>query len=699
MENIKTRWYKKAVIYQIYPFSFMDSNGDGWGDLKGVLSKLDYLKDLGVDCIWFSPLYESPNHDYGYDVSDYYKISHLFGDNEIFKDFVDKVHSKGMKVMMDMVVNHSSSENEWFKSANSDKNSPYRDYYIFKKGIKKGKKLLPPNNWDSIFTGSAWEKDNATDDEFYLHLFDVHQPDLNWENPKLREEVINIYKYWCDLGVDGFRLDVCNVYSKDQRYLNDKGFLSKGKKYYVDGPRIHEFYKELNEKVFSKYDLTIIGESYDPSIENKKLYVSEKENEMDMIFDFSHFKANTRLGLTYLKKKFDLRVWRKGLIEPQIFNYGNGWNALVIENHDNPRSMSRFGFNSKDYPYEVATMLPLSVFFGFGTPFIYEGEEIGMRDAHFEYDEFRDPVINFVHDRYLKKIPLGEKWRLKILNNGGRDNARTPMQWDDSPNAGFTTGTPWIKVNENYKEINVKNDLSSDRSIYKFYQRLLSLKKHDQILLNGTIKDLCPNNKKVFAYDRCLDKRHDLIISNYTDKTIKYSLPDEMKNYSYMLYLSNYENSKIENGSITLRPYEACVFGWNEGIKEYSYGAVVYRDRNGKREYLVEVMGRGHISLPKGHINEGETEVECARREIKEEVGLEVLIDDKFRRTITYYPQPGVLKDVTFFSAKALSEEIKVDNLEVKDALWMSYNDAYSHLTHESDKETLRLCDEYLGGK
>lgn len=687
------KWFKEAIVYQIYPFSYSDYNGDGMGDIKGILSKLDYIKDLGVNAIWFSPLYDSPNYDYGYDVRDYLKISPTFGTMNDFKTLIDEIHKRGMKIIMDTVFNHTSSEHYWFKEAIKDEKSEYRKYYIFRKGIRKGNKLLPPNNWTSIFTGSAWKRVEG-EDNFYLHLFDKHQPDLNWENPEVRNEIKEIFKYYCDLGVDGFRMDVFNLFSKVEGLPDDDAKFSKGRKYYIDGPKIHEYLHELYTDVFSKYDLLVVGESFNPSEENKMKYVDKNSGEINMIFDFSHLNADSRFGVNYLHKKFNLVEFKNNLVNSQMINYENGWATLVLENHDQPRSISRFGFDLDNYHYEAATMMAASTFLGFGVPFIYQGEEIGMTNTNFKsIDEYRDPVTHFVYNSFIKKLPLSYKGKLRMLNHGARDNARVPMQWDNSLYAGFSDFEPWMRLSDDLK-YNVENDLKSDKSIYHFYQKLLSIKRNNKTAIYGDILDLCPLDKKVFAYKRSYKGNMLLVISNFTDKKIVYNLKEDLASYTYCTLLSNYLDVSISNGSISLNPYQTIII---EPLKEYSYGSVIYRKNgSGEIEYLLEKMGLGHTSIPKGHIEANETIEECVKREIREELSLEINLDMNFSHLITYSPSKGILKDVTFYVSTITGGDIKVDNKEVVDTVWLKYEDAINALTYESDKEVLEDANNYL---
>lgn len=567
MENVKTRWYKEAIIYQIYPFSFKDSDGDGMGDINGIISKLDYITDLGATAIWFSPLYDSPNKDYGYDIKDYYNMSKAFGTMDDLKKLIDECHKRNIKVIMDSVMNHTSDQHKWFKDVVENPNSEFKDYYIIRKGIKKGQKLLPPNNWVSVFTGSAWEKLPNSEDEFYLHLFTKQQPDLNWENEKVREAVANVFKFYLDLGVDGFRMDVVNVFSKVEGLPNDKAFGVKGQKYYVDGPRMHEFLHDLNRKVLSKYDSMTVGETMNVHKEDAKRYVSEEAEELDTIFDFSHFKSDSIIGAAYLPKKFNLLQFKKGISSPQINQFSSGWNTLVVENHDTPRVVSRFGFDTRNYRYEIATMVPIMLYMQWGTPYIFEGQEIGMTNMDFDdINDFMDPVSHFVHGVMLKYC-FPKKLAMKFIKRGARDNCRTPMQWDSSANGGFTSGTPWQKMNDNYPEINVENDLKSEKSIHNFYKEVIKIKKENKVAIYGEYKEYSHKNRAVYAYTRSLGEEHLFVVSNFTNKEVEYVVPDELKRYSLKSILSNYEETEMKDRSIILSPYQATVYSYSDTEK------------------------------------------------------------------------------------------------------------------------------------
>ncbi|MCF0107965.1 MAG: alpha-glucosidase [Bacilli bacterium] len=557
----RTEWYKNAVVYQIYPFSFKDNNNDGWGDIEGIISKIDYLAELGITAIWFSPLYKSPDYDYGYDISDYKDIDPKFGTLDDFKRMLKLCHEKNIKVIMDMAINHSSIEHKWFKEAIKDSNSPYRDYYIIREGKKKGKKLLPPNNWDSTFTGSAWKNIEGTDD-FYLHLFCVEQADLNWENPKVRDEAVDIFNFWLELGVDGFRLDVFNMFSKVYPLKDAKKKIAgTGSEYYVDGPRIHEYLHDLNKRAFSKYDSFTVGESYMPSEKDAKQYVDKDSEELDTIFNFAHFNSDN--NTKYFKKKFNLIQFKNGLFEPQVANFGTGWNTLVLENHDCTRSNSRFGINVKKYHYEASTFLPLVTFLGFGTPFMYMGEEFGMTNVKFNnLDECKDPVTHFIVN-LLRKFGVPKKCGLSLINDGLRDQARVPMRWDDSINNGFNEGaTPWQCSSNPLVDVSLEKDLKSDKSIFKFYQQVIKFKKENTAAINGAIKEYNHKNKRIIAYTRLIDNKGYFVFGNFSNRLTTYQIPSVLKDKLEKVLLHNYTDGHI-NDKLTLRPYEAFVVEMN----------------------------------------------------------------------------------------------------------------------------------------
>lgn len=556
---MNTQWYKNAVIYQIYPFSYKDSDNDGWGDIEGIISKLDYIKDLGVTAIWFSPLYRSPDYDYGYDISDYKAIDEKFGTMEDFDRLLEECHKRDLKVIMDMVINHTSTEHPWFIDAISSPDSPYRDYYIIRKGKREGKKLLPPTNWESTFTGSAWEQIGDTD-EFYLHLFCKEQADLNWENPEVRREIIDILHFWLDKGVDGFRFDVFNMFSKVYPLQDDfqKDTFQVGAQYYVDGPRIHEFLQELHDKAFSKYDIFTVGESFHPSAENAEKYVREENHELNAIFNFDHLDSDNIAGKKFFRKPFDLLQFKDGLLKPQIANYREGWNTLVLENHDNSRSVSRFSIDTKKYRYEAAAMLAMITFLGSGTPFIYMGEEIGMTNCNFrKMEDLKDPVSHFVYN-LMTSYGIPKPLAFSFIRYGARDNARVPMQWDDSVNAGFNEGhEPWQCINPEYTEINVRKDLESERSIYKFYQKLLAFRKSNETILHGEVQEFDHENRRIIAYTRTWKGNKLFIIGNFSRFSTSYTLPHwaDVKE----VVMSNYNELQQDGRKLKLKPYQAVV--------------------------------------------------------------------------------------------------------------------------------------------
>lgn len=565
---MKTNWYRDSVVYQIYPFSFMDADNDGMGDIQGIISRLDYIRDLGADAIWFSPLYVSPCKDYGYDVADYKAIDPKFGTMEDFDRLMEECSSRGIRVIMDMVLNHTSDQHPWFRAALSDRNSPYRDYYIFRQGRRKGRKLLPPTNWTSSFTGSAWQRIGDTD-EFYLHLFAPEQPDLNWENPAVREEIISILKFWLDKGVSGFRFDVFNMYSKVYPLRDDRNPVrfQKGTPFFVDGPRMHEFLSEMNEKALSLYDTYTVGESYIPDEEHALRYIMEESGELDSIFDFEHLDSDNTFK--FIPRPFDLRKFKKGLLGPQLKYHGSGWNTLVLENHDNPRSVSRFGINTAKYRYEAATFLAMITFLGWGIPFIYQGEEIGLTNCSFTgMDELKDPVSHFVYTMMTEKLHIPAKTAFRLIRRGARDHSRTPMQWDGSVNGGFNTGAePWQCVNPAYREINAAADMASSRSVYRFYQRLLALRRSEPVLLRGETLEYDPDNRNIIAYSRTYQGRRMLIIGNFSGRSHTYSIPADFDISELSTVLSNYDRQTTER-TLKLRPYEAILFRENQDVSE-----------------------------------------------------------------------------------------------------------------------------------
>jgi len=556
---MQKKWWKESVVYQIYPRSFMDCNGDGIGDLQGIISKLDYLNDLGVDVIWLSPVYESPNDDNGYDISDYQAIMREFGTMKDWDELLEEIHRRDMKLIMDLVVNHSSDEHNWFVEAKKSTENPYRDYYIWRKG-KEGEE---PNNWYSNFGGSAWQYDEQTD-EYFLHLFSKKQPDLNWENSKLRNEIYEMMRWWLDKGIDGFRMDVINFISKPDEMLDGEPKLGKkyasGSKYYRNGPRIHDYLQEMNEKVLGHYDVMTVGEMPGVTPELAEDYTKEENKELNMVFQFEHMGLDNGPNGKWDLKPLDLLDLKKNLTKWQKALEDKGWNSLYFNNHDQPRIVSRFG-NDSTYRVESAKMLATLLHMMKGTPYVYQGEEIGMTNVQFaSIEDYRDiEILQFYQEQLAEGIPV-EKMMESIYAKG-RDNSRTPMQWDNTENAGFTTGTPWIKVNPNYKNINVQDAISDPDSVYHYYRKLISLRKKHEVIVYGRYDLLLENHSEIFAYKRSLNEETLLVLCNFSEKELEINLLRELANHSSEILISNYEDDEKElNGAKMLRPYEARVY-------------------------------------------------------------------------------------------------------------------------------------------
>lgn len=551
--NTTDQWWKKSVVYQIYPRSFRDSNGDGIGDLPGIIEKLDYLKLLGVDIIWLSPIYDSPNDDNGYDIRNYQEIMNEFGTMADFDRLLEEIHKRDMKLMMDLVVNHTSDEHEWFVQSKQSKDNPYRDYYIWREG-KEGKE---PNNWGSFFSGPAWEYDEAMN-EYYLHLFSKKQPDLNWENPKVRQEVYQMMKFWLEKGVDGFRMDVINMISKapglPDGVQHSGQLFGDGAPYFMNGPRIHEFLQEMNKEVLSQYPTISVGEMPGTTPEDAILYTNPERNEVNMIFTFEHMDLDSAPGGKWNLKPLNLLDLKENLAKWQTAIHKRGWNSLYWNNHDQPRIVSRFG-NDEEYRVESAKMLAACLHFMQGTPYIYQGEEIGMTNVKFKsLEDYRDiETINMYKERTSQGYSHEEI--MTSIYAKGRDNARTPMQWDDSEHAGFTTGTPWIKVNPRYQEVNVKNALSDKNSIFYFYQKLIALRKELDIIVQGDFQLLLEDHPELFAYERKWKEESVIVICNFGDKDVAMENELLTRISDYNVILSNYEGSNIEK----LRPFEVVV--------------------------------------------------------------------------------------------------------------------------------------------
>ena len=557
MSEITKRPYKEYSVYQIWPRSFCDGNGDGIGDLLGVYSKLDYLKNLGVDVIWFSPLYPSPNADFGYDIADYKDINPEYGSLDDFKKVLDGAHERGMKVLMDLVVNHTSDEHYWFKESLKGDGNPYHQYYHWRKGKgKNGKK--PPNNWLSTFEGGAWEY-NESLGEFYLHVFAKKQPDLNMDNPAVREEVKDIMRFWLDMGVDGFREDVITFISKPADMPN--GFplpAATGVEHYKNGPHVHEYLKEFKDDVLSKYDCFTVGESPMMTMKNALPYITEGENQvLDMMFHFQHQEADCFMT-EWVHMPFSLKKLKKAFSTWQYALYGKAWNSLYLENHDHARIINRYG-NVK-FRNESGKMLAAACYFQCGTPFIYQGQEIGMLNIHMDsVDEYKD-VLTFNNYKIFKKLGLSDKAFLKIANRSSRENARTPMQWSDEKYAGFSTAEPWFKLNPNYKQINVKNEEQNPDSILNFYRSILKLRKENELFIYGSYKEHCKNSRSLYVYEREYQGRRALIICSFKEKAVKFTAPDGFDLSSGELALCNYKTAAAHGNGFITRPYETRVY-------------------------------------------------------------------------------------------------------------------------------------------
>ena len=555
MNNEKHAWWKEAVIYQIYPRSFQDSNGDGIGDLNGVTMRLDYLKKLGIDVIWLSPVYKSPNDDNGYDISDYRDIMTEFGTMEDFDRMLAAAHARGIKIVMDLVVNHTSDEHKWFIESRKSKDNPYRDYYIWK-DPKDGHE---PTNWGSNFSGSAWKFDETTG-QYYLHLFSEKQPDLNWENPKVRDAVYDMMTWWCDKGIDGFRMDVISMISKVQSYPDGElfdGVYGNANPYVCNGPRVHEFLQEMNRRVLSRYDIMTVGEAAGVTVEEAKRYANNEGTELGMVFHFEHTDGSSNsesvIGkwtvnpprLTYVRGI--LNKWQTEL-------EGKAWGSLYWDNHDQPRAVSRFGNDSKEWRELSAKMLATVLHMQKGTPYIYQGEEFGMTNMHFEsIDDCRDIEEINAYQQYVTDHKLVDaETMLRCFDTIARDNARTPVQWDASANAGFTTGTPWIKVNPNYTEINAEAALADPNSVFYYYQKLISLRHTTPIIVYGTFRPLLPDSEVLYAYEREMDGKILTVAANWTDREQECTLFDDLEGEEL---ISNYDSHRTG----ILQPYEARV--------------------------------------------------------------------------------------------------------------------------------------------
>ncbi len=547
-------WWKEAVIYQIYPRSFMDSNGDGIGDLQGIISRLDYLKYLGIDVIWMSPVYKSPNDDNGYDISDYKDIMDEFGTMEDFDELLKKAHERGIKIVMDLVVNHTSDEHPWFVESRKSTDNPYRDYYIWREGKDA---QTPPNNWGSCFSGSAWQYDEETS-MYYLHLFSKKQPDLNWDNPNVRREVFDMMTWWCDKGIDGFRMDVISMISKVKELPDGEmdGLYGNYRPYAVNGPNVHKYLQEMNEKVLSKYDIMTVGETPEVTTELAKQYAGEDTHELNMVFQFEHVDSKGKYA-KWTDEKMPLTTLKEILSRWQTELYGKAWNSLFLDNHDQPRAVSRFGNDSPEYRAVSAKMLATCLHMLQGSPYVYQGEELGMTNYPFQSPEdFRDIESVNAYREWCESGLVSHEEFWPCLLWLSRDNARTPMQWDDKEQAGFTTGTPWIAVNPNYKEINAMAETKDPDSVFHYYKKLIALRKQTPIMVYGKYEPLFEDSEEWFVYTRTLENEKLLVVCSFTDQETTFTIPEEFAGAE--LLIANMEN-EYGKGTVPLRPYEAFV--------------------------------------------------------------------------------------------------------------------------------------------
>ena len=539
---MERKWWHSSVVYQIYPRSFNDSNGDGIGDINGIREKLDYLKELGIDVIWLSPVYKSPNDDNGYDISDYCDIMDEFGTMDDMEKLLKEANEKGIKILMDLVVNHTSDEHKWFIEAKKSKDNKFRDYYIWRDPVNGHE----PNNLGSCFSGSAWQYDESTD-QYYLHLFSKKQPDLNWENENVRNEVYKMMNFWIDKGIGGFRMDVIDLIGK----VPDEMITG-------NGPKLHDYLQEMNKAALEGHDLLTVGETWGATPEIAKLYSNPKRKELSMVFQFEHIGLDQIEGKEkWDVKPLDLLDLKKVLSKWQTELEGEGWNSLFWNNHDLPRIVSRWG-NDREYRVESAKMLATLLHGMKGTPYIYQGEELGMTNVRFEdINEYNDiETLNMYKDRISKGYSHDEI--MASIYAKGRDNARTPMQWDSTENAGFTTGNPWLAVNKNYKFINAEYCLQDKDSIFYHYKKLIDIRKHNDTIIYGDYKLLLPEDKNVFAYSRELNGDKIVVVCNFYDKEVNLNFKEDFNNVEILL--SNYKDSSIFMKDLKLRPYEAIMY-------------------------------------------------------------------------------------------------------------------------------------------
>ena len=538
---MEKKWWHSSVVYQIYPRSFKDSNNDGIGDINGIIEKLDYLKELGIDVIWLSPVYKSPNDDNGYDISDYCDIMDEFGTMDDMDRLLDEGNKRGIKIVMDLVVNHTSDEHKWFIEARKSKDNEYRDYYVWRDGTDDKE----PNDLESIFSGSAWELDKQTN-QYYLHLFSKKQPDLNWENPKVRNEVYKMMNYWIDKGIGGFRMDVIDLIGK----LPDK-------KITANGPKLHEYIQEMNRETLRDKDLLTVGETWGATPEIGKMYSDPARNELSMIFQFEHIMLDQEGEEKWDLKQLNLLDLKRILSKWQTALGDEGWNSLFWNNHDLPRIVSRWG-NDKEYRVKSAKMLATLLHGMKGTPYIYQGEELGMTNVKFDNIEDYNDIESL--NMYKERISKGYKHEeiMESIYAKGRDNARTPIQWDDSEYGGFSTSKPWLAVNKNYKYINAKNCLKDNDSIFYHYKKLIEIRKSNETIIYGDYNLLCEDDKNIFAYTRKLDGDTILVVCNFYNIETKINYEGDYE--SLEILISNYSDSSINLSNLKLRPYEAIMY-------------------------------------------------------------------------------------------------------------------------------------------
>lgn len=554
---MQKNWWQEAVVYQVYPRSFQDTDNDGIGDLKGILQHLDYVKNLGANVIWLNPIYKSPNDDNGYDIADYRDIMQEFGTMADFDKLLEAAHEKGLKIMMDLVVNHTSDENHWFAESRKNKENKYRDYYFW----RDPKNSREPNNWKSNFGGSAWQYDPKTE-QYYLHIFSKKQPDLNWDNADVRQDVYGVMKFWLDKGVDGFRMDVINLISKQPGLPDDpnadKSTVEDAMGWVANGPKVHDYLREMNQQVLSKYDVITVGETPEAKTEDAIKYTGFDRHELEMVFQFEHMGLDwSKNGLgKWSTNKVSLPELKEVMSRWQTKLNGKAWNSLYWNNHDQPRVVSRFGNDSEQYRVLSAKMLGLLLHFMQGTPYIYQGEEIGMTNVHFDnIDDYKDlETLNAYHEIVQDKKQVTSDQMMAYIHHSSRDNARTPMQWDATKNAGFTDGTPWIKVNPAYKQINVSEALNDPNSIYYFYKKMNELRKKYDVIVYGDYKLLDPDDTEVYAYIRKLEGKSILVIANFSANKVIRKYTD--LNTNNKLLISNYDDDEED----VLRPYEAKVY-------------------------------------------------------------------------------------------------------------------------------------------